>query len=90
MKGIKPIFSLSLAVGLLIFAIPRLEVGQGWTLPTIFAVVWIGMVLLIIAAHLHEVLGVDEETKKEMRKVKQYQRWKREQLVYGNKRKMMR
>ncbi|NBI28271.1 hypothetical protein [Chengkuizengella marina] len=90
MKGIKPIFSLSLAVGLLIFAIPRLEVGQGWTLPTIFAVVWIGMVLLIIAAHLHEVLGVDEETKKEMRRVKQYQRWKREQLVYGNKRKMMR
>ncbi|MDP5274402.1 hypothetical protein [Chengkuizengella axinellae] len=90
MKGIKPILSLSLAIGLLIFAIPRLEVGQGWTTPTIFAVVWIGMVLLIIAAHLHEVLGVDEETKKEMRRVKQYQRWKREQLVYGNKRKMMR
>ncbi|NDI36305.1 hypothetical protein [Chengkuizengella sediminis] len=90
MKGIKPILSLSLAVGLLIYAIPKLEVGQGWTLPTIFAVVWIGMVLLIIAAHLHEVLGVDEETKKELRRVKQYQRWKREQLVYGNKRKMMR
>jgi hypothetical protein len=48
-------------LGMLLFALPRLEVGNGWTLPTIFGVIWIGLALLIIAAHLRVVLRVDNE-----------------------------
>jgi hypothetical protein len=52
---------LTCTLGMLLFALPRLEVGNGWTLPTIFGVIWIGLALLIIAAHLRVVLRVDNE-----------------------------
>lgn len=47
------------ALGMLLYALPRLEVGEGLSLPTIFGVIWISMALLIIAAHLRIVLRVD-------------------------------
>lgn len=81
LKGFKNILGLSTAAGLLIFAVPRLEAGQGFTAPTIFAILWIGIVLLIIAAHLHELMGVDEETRQELEKVKRYKRWKMENYI---------
>jgi hypothetical protein len=80
---IKRVIYLSLAVGLLIFAVPQLEMGQGWTLPTVFGIVWIGMMLLIIAAQLYQWIGVDEETKEEFARIKKYKRWKTEQFITG-------
>lgn len=56
----KSIFYLSTALGMLIYALPRLNMGEGLTLPTIFGVSWIAMALLIIASHLRVVLRVDE------------------------------
>ncbi|MEX2416462.1 MAG: hypothetical protein WD424_09985 [Paenibacillaceae bacterium] len=47
------------ALGMLLYALPRLEVGEGLSLPAIFGVVWISVALLIIAAHLRSVLRVD-------------------------------
>lgn len=70
MKGIKHIVYLGLALGMLIYAIPRLEVGQGLTMPTIFSIVWIAMVLVVIAAQLHFILGVDEEARKELARIR--------------------
>lgn len=61
MRGGKNILNLALALGLLIYAMPRLEVGQGLTPPTLFSVAWIAMALLIIAAHLRAALAVDGE-----------------------------
>jgi len=58
----KSLFYLSCSLGLLIYALPRLEIGQGWTPATLFAVVWIAMALIIIASHLRAVLRVDEES----------------------------
>lgn len=92
MNGWKNVISLSVAAGLLIFAVPRLETGQGWTAPSVFAVCWIGIMLLIIAAHLHELLGVDEETKQELENVRRHKRWKMEnyirtKVVQGSKQK---
>jgi hypothetical protein len=57
----KSILYLVCALGMLLYALPRLEVGNGLSLPTIFGVIWIGLALLIIAAHLRVVLRVDNE-----------------------------
>ncbi|WP_246078995.1 hypothetical protein [Paenibacillus piri] len=88
MKGTKNILYMGLALGMLFYAVPRLDIGSGLTLPTVFGVVWVVFALMIIAAHLHEILGVEEETKREIAKVKRMKRWQLEQLVRG-KRKML-
>jgi hypothetical protein len=89
MKGLKNLIYMSIAVGMLIYAVPQLEMGQGLTLPTVFGIVWIGMALLIIAAHLHQLIGVDEETKKELVRINKYKKWRMEQFILG-KSKVMR
>lgn len=81
MKSVKPVMGLSGAFGLLLFALPRLEMGQGLTLPSLFGAVWLGMILLVIGAHLHEMLGVDEETRQEMDRIREYRRWRRGQRL---------
>ncbi len=81
MKDMKSVIGLSLALGMVIYAVPRLEIGQGYALPAVFGIVWLALMLLIIAAHLHRLLGVDEETRREMAKVKKFQRWKLEQAI---------
>lgn len=60
------------SLGLLIYALPRLEMGHGWTLPTVFGLVWIFMMLLILSAHLYRLLLADQETKDEMERIKKY------------------
>lgn len=81
MKEWKSVVYLSFALGMLIYAIPRLEIGQGVTLPNVFGIVWICFALLIVAAHLHRILGVDEETKQELARVRSHSRRQREQWV---------
>lgn len=83
MKGLKNLIYMSIAVGMLIYAVPQLEIGQGLTLPTVFGIVWIGMALLIIASHLHQLIGVDEETKKELVRINKYKKWRMEQFIMG-------
>lgn len=56
----KNVLYLSGAIGMLIYALPRLEIGQGFTHPTLFGIAWIAMALLIVASHLRIVLRVDE------------------------------
>jgi len=82
-KEFKSVAYMSLALGMLIYAVPRLEIGHGWTMPTIFGIVWIGFALLVVAAHLHRILGVDEETKQEMNRLRKYSRLRREQWISG-------
>ncbi len=81
MKGLKNLLFLSITLGMLIYAVPRLHVGEGWTLPSLFAVIWIGFALLIVAAHLHELLGVDEEERAELKRLEHYRIWHRHQLI---------
>ena len=81
MKTFNSVTGLSLALGLLLYAVPRLEIGQGATLPGIFSIVWLGMILLIVAAHLHRLLGVDEQTRQEMERIKLYKRWRNRQWI---------
>ena len=81
MKDAKYVVYLSCALGMLIYAVPRLDVGGGWTLPTVFAAVWILFALLVISAYLHYLMGVDEEMKKELTRVKRMKRWQLEQRI---------
>lgn len=60
MKEIKSAIYLLLSLGMLAYAVPRLEVGRGLVPETLFGVAWISMALLLIAAHLRIVLRVDE------------------------------
>ena len=71
----------ALAVGMLIYAVPRLNVGNGWTEETIFAVFWIAISLLLIAAHLHGWMGISEQTQKELDAVKRYKFWRQQQRI---------
>lgn len=88
MKGLKNVIYMSLALGMLFYAAPRLEMGQGLTAGTIFGVVWIGLALLIVAAHLHEILGVDEETREELGRIDRMKKWQLEKTLQG-KRKLL-
>lgn len=83
MKEWKSVVYMSLALGMLIYAVPRLEIGHGFTPGTVFGIVWIGFALLIVAAHLHHILGVDEETKNELNRVRKTARLHRQQWVNG-------
>jgi hypothetical protein len=84
-KGLKNVIYMSLAIGMLFYSVPQLEIGQGPTLPAIFGIVWVCLALLVIAAHLHEILGVDEEQRKELLKVKRMKKWQMEQTLRGKR-----
>jgi hypothetical protein len=51
-------------------------------------VVWVLFALMIVAAHLHELIGVDEQKKQELSRVKKMKSWQLEQLLLG-RRKLM-
>lgn len=85
MRGTKNIICMSFALGMLIYAVPQLHIGGGLTLPTMFGIVWICFALLVVAAHLHEILGVDEEERRELNRVKYMRKWQLEQLLRGSK-----
>ena len=51
----------------------------------VFSVIWIVMALLVTASHLHQILGVDEEKRKEMSRINRMKKWQLEQLVQGRR-----
>ncbi|ALS20853.1 MULTISPECIES: hypothetical protein [Paenibacillus] len=86
MKGIKNIVFIGLTLGMLIYAVPKLKTtGLDWSLESVFGIGWIAFALLVVAAHLHQLLGVEEETKRELLKVKRMKRWKMEQALQGRR-----
>jgi hypothetical protein len=59
-----------MAGGMLLYAVPRLAVGEGLGAGPVFGTVWLCFALLIIAAQLHELLGVDAKKRERLRQVK--------------------
>jgi hypothetical protein len=74
MKGLQNFIYLIAAAGMLIYAVPQLHVGRGFSLETIFAIAWLGLALTVIASHLFVLLKVDQEAGKEVKAVMQVQR----------------
>lgn len=62
---------LLLALAMLVFALPRLELGEPLGLASAFSYVWIALALVIAAAHLNELLLMDDEKRKELARIKQ-------------------
>ncbi|MFE5318806.1 hypothetical protein ACFQ88_08860 [Paenibacillus sp. NPDC056579] len=85
MKGMKHVIYLGLALAMLFYAVPRLDLHAESMLQTVFGIVWIVFSLVVIAAHLHELIGVDEESKQEMAKIKKMKKWQLEQMVQGKR-----
>lgn len=81
MKGFHHWVYIVLAVGTLIFAVPQLEVGGGFAVESLFAVIWLCFALLVIAAQLYEILGVKEETRRRLSRIKRMKRWQTEQKL---------
>ncbi|GGG26527.1 hypothetical protein [Paenibacillus abyssi] len=70
---------LILALAMLIVAVTRFELEPGRTLSMVFGVVWMLFALLVIAANLHALIGVDEDTRKELDRVRRAKKlmWQR-------------
>ena len=79
MKNYKNLIYLVLAIAMLVYAVPQLEIGGELTKSTIFALVWLSFALLVIASNLHVILGVKEETKSRLASVKRMRTWQTEQ-----------
>ncbi|HEY4389983.1 MAG TPA: hypothetical protein VGN02_01395 [Paenibacillus sp.] len=52
---------LILALAMLVYAIPLIKFQPGGDLVSWFGIVWAAFALLVIGAHLHFLLGVNEE-----------------------------
>ncbi|GAB6988469.1 hypothetical protein [Paenibacillus pini] len=73
----KHVVYLLLALAMLLYALPRISFGPGATWTSIFGIVWAVFAFLVIGAHLHHILGVDEEKQKALDRVRQakLQQW---------------
>lgn len=70
----KHIVYLAAALGMMIYAVPRLSIGEGWTMPTLFSIAWLLFALAIVASHLYSILRVDEETEERLTQVRKHRR----------------
>ncbi|MGG1519640.1 hypothetical protein ABE504_29835 [Paenibacillus oryzisoli] len=85
MKGFKNVVFMSMAAGMLFYSIPMLEFRDVGSIQMVFSCVWIVMALLVVAAHLHQILGVDEEKRRELSRINRMKKWQTEQLLQGRK-----
>jgi hypothetical protein len=83
MRGWKSAAAIAAAAGMLIYALPRLEIERLRSLPGIFAVVWTGFILLIVAANLHDWLGVDDAQKERLNQIKRLRKRQLHQVLTG-------
>lgn len=65
------------ALGMLVYALPliSLDPGAGWI--SVFGIVWAAFAFLVIGAHLHFLLGVDEEKQRALEAVRRakFRQW---------------
>ncbi|MGG6313048.1 hypothetical protein [Paenibacillus macerans] len=66
----KHVVYLILALAMLVYALPLIsfEPGAGWI--SLFGAVWAAFAFLVIGAHLHFILGVNEEKQRELDKIR--------------------
>ncbi|WP_336784575.1 hypothetical protein [Paenibacillus sp. MMO-177] len=70
---------LAVALAMLFYGVPKLDLTGPWNAVTIFGVVWTLFALLVIAAHLNALLWMNEQKKKELDRIKRVKRnaWER-------------
>ncbi|KKO53724.1 hypothetical protein [Paenibacillus sp. DMB20] len=81
---LKHLVYLIVALGMLVYALPSISFAGGFSWAALFGAVWAGFALLVIASHLHILIGVDEAKQKALdeirkEKIKQWQlKWPEE------------
>ncbi|WP_054957039.1 hypothetical protein [Paenibacillus dakarensis] len=86
---IKHFIYLLIALGMLLYALPSISFAGGFSWVSLFGAVWAGFALLVIASHLHILIGVDDAKQRaldEIRKQKMNQwqlKWPEEQRREG-------
>ena len=70
LKKTKHVIYLLIALSMLVIALPRISFAGGMDWVNVFGIVWVLFSLLIVGAHLHFILGVDEEKKRALEAVR--------------------
>lgn len=71
---------LALALVMLGIGLPEMRFAAEWSAHVVFSFSWAAFVLLIVAANLYALLGMDEDTAKQLQRVKLAKRlaWQRQ------------
>jgi len=85
-KLFKSIVYFILSLALLFYGVPRIPMFDADDKGLLFSAVWLFFALLIVGAHLDQLIGLDEE-KRDGLKLKKVQRLKKEQEVFHIQRK---
>jgi len=67
-KG-RHVLYLLIALAMLVYAFPRLELNAPWSLMSVFGLVWILFSLIIITSHVNALL-MNDERRKELARIK--------------------
>lgn len=67
-KG-RHVLYLLIALAMLVYAIPRLELNAPWSLMSVFGLVWILFSLIIITSHVN-ALVMNDDRRKELARIK--------------------
>jgi len=67
-KG-RHVLYLLIALAMLVYAFPRLELNAPWSLMSVFGLVWILFSLIIITSHVN-ALFMNDERRKELARIK--------------------
>ncbi|MDQ0087013.1 hypothetical protein J2T12_000407 [Paenibacillus anaericanus] len=78
---------LILALAMLVYALPLIsfQPGAGWI--SLFGAVWAGFAFLVIGAHLHFILGVNEDKQRALDAIRleKYKEWQEKWLKEGKR-----
>lgn len=78
---------LILALAMLVYALPLIsfQPGAGWI--SLFGAVWAGFAFLVIGAHLHFILGVNEDKQRALDAIRleKYKEWQVKWLEEGKR-----
>ncbi|MCM3337934.1 hypothetical protein M3650_04610 [Paenibacillus sp. MER TA 81-3] len=74
----KHVVYIAMVLAMLLVVLPTISLKEGLTPAVWFGIVWAAFALLVIAAHLHRLLRVDEETERRLKHIKRekVRRWK--------------
>lgn len=70
LRKMRHIAYMAAALGMLLYALPRLDFTGAWDAATVFGLVWCAFALIVIAANLNEVLFINEERRKQLDRIK--------------------
>ncbi|WP_339060141.1 hypothetical protein [Tepidibacillus marianensis] len=81
MRMVKTIIYFIISLAILFYAIPRIPLLHADSIAQVFAFTWVFFALLVVGAHLDQLLFLDEEKMKHLVKIKAYKRWEKEQEI---------